>query len=1327
MKHNCYLLGIALLVAGALPTFAQVSNDNEDEVYKIDSMARQKSFVPGQVLVKFKDESPVNVSSSRGMFRSASISAVDAVLKEFGVKTMDKLLPNEKPKPVSSRRKAKAFNGQDVVESDLSQLYIVKMNSLHQDSTLQLVKKLQELDGVEFAEPNYKVYMLGQVPNPSMSAAPAQQAVLPRAYSKEATGDVICADPSKNPLYTQQWGITKLKVNELWNKTIINKKRPVIAILDTGVDITHPDLANNIWTNQKEAEGEKNYDNDGNGFKGDVHGWDFINNTSVIRDYNSHGTHVAGIAAACDNEIGIVGANPQALIMPITVMQSDGTGDVAVIAKGIQYAIDNGADIINMSLGTYYNSYTMKQVLEHAYQNAVIVAAAGNDNYPMRECGSGGTMYPAGYSFVLGVQSGQDGNLDGFSNSDCNGPTFSLLGWDIQENYELIAPGSGIISCIPYGKYKKLTGTSMSAPLVAGGISALKMVKEYDTQEILWADLIHMDCNFLKTFNVSERPADIEIMTLQWNDTEDGGNGDGFWDAGETIRFYPVVRTVWGDATNVKAHLEIGEYEDASLIEIIKNDAKLGMNLSTYAHHQFTEPIIFKISENCADARHIKLKLTITCDEAINSCTQEFVIIVDNIVKLAGLIQEDYTLTPSHRYLISEDVAVTKGVNLTIEPGTNIVFREGTMLSVFGVINAHGKPGEMITFSRQHIYDVVGYGEYKINLYGQTVSYCHFKDASEIRNAFLENCIIQNLKTTTYLEKNYDRCNYIDSRSIVLNKNIVNSNIVNNTISTRPADDLQWSDVNHSNYFNNVSGFPGPGEDIEGYYVLKFQTNTPSVDKNENPGYLGTSRSDLVIPHIYQMGYPWRSGFGETDLSNMLTEPVREAHGIVWKVLIDGVDPQDEYEIMPVLGVGRHKFEVYFNRPMNKAKIPNVGFGVRSPYNQNMVDEEGPGSGWNADGTIYTVYKTITGKTQSDGRNRVYIWGAEDDEFFECPYENFRFRFDIQSAGSLATGFAAEAKMGRVDLTWNNENNNFEDAMGFNIYRYTVDDEGKADTICINKEIVDIETAEYTDYDVTPGETYYYMYKVLSTDLQEFDASNVVAVTPLTATLGDADGSGDVKVPDVISTVNYILGENPKPFIFEAADVNTDRNVDVIDVIGIIQMILNQPAGARSLSGEDVAQAVYTIEDGVIYIETPVEIAGLQIQLSLNEKGEMRNEKLAAAADMKGFEVASTWLTENDYRLLAYSFGSKMLTPGKHAIMTIGNADITSLRLSDTQGNSVLAVPGDATAIKDAMGSKVITSKGVWNLSGQKIVNSKSSNGTLPKGVYIIDGQKIVK
>jgi hypothetical protein len=144
-------------------------------------------------------------------------------------------------------------------------------------------------------------------------------------------------------------------------------------------------------------------------------------------------------------------------------------------------------------------------------------------------------------------------------------------------------------------------------------------------------------------------------------------------------------------------------------------------------------------------------------------------------------------------------------------------------------------------------------------------------------------------------------------------------------------------------------------------------------------------------------------------------------------------------------------------------------------------------------------------------------------------------------------------------------------------------------------------------------------------------------------------------------------------------------------------------------------QAVYTIEDGILYIETHVTLSGLQIQLSTNEQP-------VPTQEMKGFEVASTWLTENDYRMLAYSFGSKTLAPGKHAIMVIGDADITSIRLADVYGNNVVAMPGEATVIKDAMGSKVMNAKGIWNLNGQKIGSDK-----LRKGVYIIDGNKVVK
>ena len=457
------------------------------------------------------------------------------------------------------------------------------------------------------------------------------------------------------------------------------------------------------------------------------------------------------------------------------------------------------------------------------------------------------------------------------------------------------------------------------------------------------------------------------------------------------------------------------------------------------------------------------------------------------------------------------------------------------------------------------------------------------------------------------------------------------------------------------------------------------------------------------------------------DLRNMLTEPVSEAHGIVWKVVVNGKDAQDEYEDLAPLGVGKHKFEVYFNRPMNKEVAPKISFGVRDPWTQNAVNEGGENSGWNTEGTIYTAYKTITGKTKSDGVNRIYVYGAEDNEFFEIPYEKTRFNIMINAAGSMATGFAAEAGLGRVNLTWDNSQNDFEDAMGFNIYRYELDGEGnEVNKTCLNQEIVDIETEDYTDYDVVPGSTYYYMYKVLSTDLQEYDVSNVVAATPLTSTLGDANGSGDVDVADVITTVNYAAGMEPKPFIFEAADVNTDLQIDILDIIGIIQKIVNPTAAPVLASIESTA--VYSIEDGVLYVESPVSLAGVQIQLNLDVQ-----QDIIVSSDLDGFEHTSAWLSNNDYLFLGYNLNGKTLTSGKHALLTIGNADVSSLRLSDVWGHNVIAVPGEGTTSIHNMGSKVLVQDGIFNLKGQKVAGKVSDLQKLPKGVYIINGEKVVK
>lgn len=1311
MKHFKITLGLSLfLFATAMPAFSQVSNDNEDEVYKIDSRFGH-DFVPGQVIVKMKDSSPAKVQRVQGKFKSAGIGKLDAVLQKFGVNDMEQLLPNEKPG--RKMRKAKAFNGTTIEEKDLSQLYLVKMDEEKAMQSRELVKALEELQEVEFAEPNYKVFIMG-----------------------EPTEETICPNPSANPLYSQQWGIGNMAIDQLWTKPIVNGKRPVIAIIDTGVDITHPDLVDNLWTNAAEAGGEEGYDNDGNGFKNDVHGWDFINNTGNIRDFNSHGTHVAGIAAAADNGVGIVGANPRALIMSVSVMQSDGSGDIATVVKGIDYAVQNGATVLNMSLGTYANSKAFRQALERAYQSAVLVAAAGNDGigiYP--ECGKKEyrPMFPAAYSFVLGVQATkEDGSFAGFSNFDCDGPNFSARKdtyGDDGYNYEMSAPGVDILSTVPNGNYKRFNGTSMAAPLVAGGISALQMVKEYENQEILWGDLLH-SASLIGAYDITERPAELALLGMQFNDRQElTGDGeadysnDGRIDAGETVSIYPIIRTTFGEASNIKMKLEMGdEFEDPNTVQILTDDwVDFGLHLDAYGKGVSVNPLQLKVADNVANGRHIKMKYIAKCDETDVEFIGTFTMVVDNMRKIFGMITEDMTLTAEHEWLVSSSVAIPEGVTVIIEPGTVLRFNDNTGISNGGTLIADGTPEKPIIMMPNES------GRWN-GINNTTLRYCKLNYLKDI-GATCENCIITDL----YKSYIFSDCNFIKS-------NISDSYSSINWTSGFRID----SPMAYCNFMNNVGEMFYPSKFIQmnhpinwvntyqdKWFFGKVASTPQTIELSSNDAYLGTSREDILRPYIFEFGngdtYAWY------DLTNMRKTPYSEAHGIVWKVVVNGKDAQDEFEDLAPLGVGRHKFEVYFNRPMNKEVAPQISFGVREPYTQNGVAEDGS---WNEEGTIYTAYKTITGKTKSDGLNRIYVYGAEDNEFFEIPYEKSRFNINIQAAGSMATGFAAEAGLGRVNLTWNNENNDFEDAMGFNVYRYSdaqmktipfynYDENGNwieeiqvPDTIRINQDIVDIDATAYIDYDVVPGETYYYYYKVMSTDLQEYDISNVVAVTPLTASKGDANGDTEVDVLDVITTVNYAAGQQPKPFIFEAADMNEDLSIDILDVIGIIKQIMNPTNDAKA---SVAAVATYTIEDGTLYVESPVELAGVQVRLSLAEKCE-----IGVADDLKGFEHTSAWLSDNDYLFLAYNMSGKTLSAGKHALLHIGDAKIGDLRLSDGNGRKV-EVTGSETTRVNRLATDVMSVPGIYDLQGRKISGKASDLQKLPKGIYIVNGEKVVR
>ncbi|MHC4745423.1 MAG: S8 family peptidase, partial [Planctomycetota bacterium] len=230
----------------------------------------------------------------------------------------------------------------------------------------------------------------------------------------------------------------------------------------TGIDLTHPDLVNQLWQNPGEIPGN-NIDDDGNGYKDDYNGYDFAGNGIFPLpgaedpipndDYVGHGTHVSGtIAAEQDNSTGITGEAPGTKLMAVRVLGGLGTGYTSDIADGIIYATDNGAQVINMSLGGPGATLTEYLALKHAWDNNVfIVAASGNDGD-----GSNAISYPASFLFAMSV-----GATD---NSD-NIASFSTHNTFV----EISAPGVNILSTVPVSSYEGgWNGTSMATPHVAG-------------------------------------------------------------------------------------------------------------------------------------------------------------------------------------------------------------------------------------------------------------------------------------------------------------------------------------------------------------------------------------------------------------------------------------------------------------------------------------------------------------------------------------------------------------------------------------------------------------------------------------------------------------------------------------------------------------------------------------------------------------------------------------------------------------------------------------------------------------------------------------------
>jgi RHS repeat-associated protein len=270
---------------------------------------------------------------------------------------------------------------------------------------------------------------------------------------------------TSDPQFADQWALrnigqgggqfgSDINVTTAWNTTT-GSQSTVIAIIDSGVDFTHPDLSDNEWTNVTP------------GPEGDAHGWDYITDSSVIRDEQGHGTAIAGIIAAeGNNAVGITGVMWQASLMSLRVLDNTGTGDIGDAVEAIDYAVSHDAQVINLSWGTTGNSQILKDAIERAMRHGVVVVcSAGNNGQNVDTT----PYYPASFGLRDLIAVASTDNFD------------QLTSWSDygRRNVTIAAPGNSILTTQMGGGYWAMNGTSASAPLVTGVVGLVKSASPY--------------------------------------------------------------------------------------------------------------------------------------------------------------------------------------------------------------------------------------------------------------------------------------------------------------------------------------------------------------------------------------------------------------------------------------------------------------------------------------------------------------------------------------------------------------------------------------------------------------------------------------------------------------------------------------------------------------------------------------------------------------------------------------------------------------------------------------------------------------------------------
>lgn len=595
MRRLVPLLGVALLASflasaalartdrgrvsapeGLQATCSSQSGRN-DALDSTPGLGRRTGFVAGEVIVKFRPSlaaGSLTDRRSRAFGVASQLASLAALHSKHGLIGMKRVFAARHGSRMSTL-------GAAALEDGFDRTYTL---SFDKSADVRAIAREYARDpNVEYAHPNRLVHTTA-VPN--------------------------------DPMFAQQWAHKVVNAAAAWD---IQTGSPdaIIAIVDTGTDYNHQDLAANMWINEDEVPGN-GIDDDNNGFVDDVRGWDFVGtdyNNPVEdndpMDQNNHGTHTAGIAAAvADNGLGVAGMSRHSRIMPVKFLDADGVGDDVTGARAIRYAADNGARILSNSWGGQGESGVITDAVNYALaKGCVVVAAAGNDGGDL-------VMWPGGVEGLISV-----GATEQQSGSEMRASYSNFGRW-----VDVSAPGTSVQSTLRNDAYGAMTGTSMATPLVAG-LCALVMAQHPDwsnktimgqvastadgmaLREPLYFGMGMLGTGRINAFSALTTSPGTKLAYVGYSVADPTGDNDSIPDPGETIELRLRIKNLSVPVSGA----EITVDSESPFVEVVNGTISRGA-MPTWDESLSVSPAILRIMPDCPADYALPVNVTIRSD-----------------------------------------------------------------------------------------------------------------------------------------------------------------------------------------------------------------------------------------------------------------------------------------------------------------------------------------------------------------------------------------------------------------------------------------------------------------------------------------------------------------------------------------------------------------------------------------------------------------------------------------------------------------------------------------------------------------------------------------